>query len=381
MYYVQDAHSFWDWIYFVCLIVIGSFFMMNLCLVVIFAQYRVTKKRETERMLAERKRFSCPTTTKTSDQQGSCWEEIIKYFQQLSKRAFKRFKLFKTNYQQKHDKVNRRHDRKVTTTEKLLTPNALPSSNAHIVPSTTLISQKHLPNCQYHKSQSLLVSTPLLKWIDHGTGTCEICPDVIAPTSANNNSLIEKDRQKNENLDFEQQIERNDICNCYYQDEIVNTSNNNQEEEEEKSKFRQRCEICCCCCCCSCFTIIQKSISRIVASKYFDYIIFSVIIINTLSMAIEYHGQPQLLTNILEYSNYFFIILFTIEMLFKIIAKGCLNYIKIPFNIFDGGIVLISLTELYKTKNSGLSVLRTFRLLRIFKLVRFMPRLRQKLVS
>ena len=37
---VQDAHSFWNWIYFVMLIVIGSFFMINLCLVVIATQFR-----------------------------------------------------------------------------------------------------------------------------------------------------------------------------------------------------------------------------------------------------------------------------------------------------------------------------------------------------
>ncbi|CAF4861534.1 unnamed protein product, partial [Rotaria sp. Silwood2] len=149
----------------------------------------------------------------------------------------------------------------------------------------------------------------------------------------------------NENLEFErqeQQIERNDICNCYYQDEILNISDHNREEEEEKSKFRQKCEIYCCCCC-SCFTIIRKLISCVVASKYFDRIIFSDIIINTLSMSIEYHGQPQSLTNILEYSNYVFIVLFTIEMLFKIIAEGCLKYINNLFNIFDGGIVFISL--------------------------------------
>ncbi|CAF1414307.1 unnamed protein product, partial [Rotaria sordida] len=44
MYYIQDAHSFCNWIYFVCLIVIGSFFMMNLCLVVISTQFHETKK-------------------------------------------------------------------------------------------------------------------------------------------------------------------------------------------------------------------------------------------------------------------------------------------------------------------------------------------------
>ncbi|CAF3697645.1 unnamed protein product [Rotaria sordida] len=363
MYYIQDAHSFWDWIYFICLIVIGSFFMMNLCLVVISTQFHETKKRETERVLTEQRRFSLSIATVTIDQQDSCWKEIIKYFQRLSKRTYERFRIFWKTYRQKRDKVT--------------TPNTLSSSNVNIISSTSLTNQKHRSNCRYHQSQSLLISTPLSKSIDRDTDTYDICLDVIAPMSASNNSFIEKNRRKNENLELEQQLERNDICDCYYKDEIVITSDNNQEEEkEEKSKFRQRCKICCC----LPFIIIKKLISHIVASKYFYRIIFLAIIINTLSMAIEYHGQPQSLTNILEYSNYVFIILFTIEMLFRIIAEGCLKYIKNLFNIFDGGIVLISLIELYPTKNRGLSVLRTFRLLRVIKLVRFMPTLRRQLI-
>ena len=69
MYYIQDAHSFWDWIYFVFLIIIGSFFMINLCLVVIATQFSETKKRETERMLAERRRYSRTSST-LSDEPG-----------------------------------------------------------------------------------------------------------------------------------------------------------------------------------------------------------------------------------------------------------------------------------------------------------------------
>ncbi|CAF2593657.1 unnamed protein product [Rotaria sp. Silwood2] len=377
MYYIQDAHSFWDWIYFLCLIVIGSFVMMNLCLVVISAQFSATKKRETERMLAEQRRFSGSTATATSDQQGSCWEEIIKYFQRLSKRVYKPFRIFWKNYRQKRDKVNQRHQRKVKTTKKILIPNSLPSSDLNIVSLTPLINQERRPNCRHHQTQPLLVPTSSSKSIDHDIGTCDSYPDVTVPTSADNNSLMEKNREKIENFEFErdQQIERHDECHCYYQDEIVNASDNNQ--EEEKSKFHQRNKICCY----SRLTIIQKLISSFVASKYFDRIIFSAIIINSLSMAIEYHGQPQSLTNVLEYINYVFVILFTIEMLFKIIAEGCLKYIKNPFNIFDAGIVLISFIELYGTKNSGLSVLRTFRLLRVLKLIRFMPTLRRQLVS
>ncbi|KAI6177108.1 Voltage-dependent T-type calcium channel subunit alpha-1H [Aphelenchoides bicaudatus] len=69
MYLIQDAHSFYAWVYFVLLIVVGSFFMINLCLVVIATQFAETKRRETERMLQERKRMrSCGSLT--SSEQG-----------------------------------------------------------------------------------------------------------------------------------------------------------------------------------------------------------------------------------------------------------------------------------------------------------------------
>lgn len=107
MYYIQDAHSFWDWIYFVCLIVIGSFFMINLCLVVIATQFSETKKRETERMLAERRRFSRSSSTLLSEEPGSCWQETIKYIERLAKHAHKRIIIMWKNHQQKHAQVNR----------------------------------------------------------------------------------------------------------------------------------------------------------------------------------------------------------------------------------------------------------------------------------
>lgn len=128
------------------------------------------------------------------------------------------------------------------------------------------------------------------------------------------------------------------------------------------------------------FLTFQNYISRFVASKYFRRIVLSAIVVNTLSMGIEYHGQPDSLTNALEYSNLVFTSLFAIEMALKIIADGCLTYIKNAYNLFDSAIVIMSLIELQGNKNSGLSVLRTFRLLRVLKLVRFMPTLRRQLV-
>ncbi|CAF1444163.1 unnamed protein product [Rotaria sordida] len=62
------------------------------------------------------------------------------------------------------------------------TPNALSSPNVNIVSSTSLISQKHRSNCQYHQSQSLLVSTPLSKSVDRDTDTYDICLSTNEPT-------------------------------------------------------------------------------------------------------------------------------------------------------------------------------------------------------
>ncbi|NXX39197.1 CAC1H protein, partial [Tricholaema leucomelas] len=89
---------------------------------------------------------------------------------------------------------------------------------------------------------------------------------------------------------------------------------------------------------------------------------------------------PDELTNALEISNIVFTSMFALEMLLKLLAFGIFGYIKNPYNIFDGIIVVISVWEIIGQSDGGLSVLRTFRLLRVLKLVRFMPALRRQLV-
>ena len=53
MYLVQDAYSFWVWIYFVVLVVVGSMFAINLTLVVISAQFTSTKESELDSLMKE----------------------------------------------------------------------------------------------------------------------------------------------------------------------------------------------------------------------------------------------------------------------------------------------------------------------------------------
>ncbi|XP_075929779.1 voltage-dependent T-type calcium channel subunit alpha-1I-like isoform X1 [Petromyzon marinus] len=125
---------------------------------------------------------------------------------------------------------------------------------------------------------------------------------------------------------------------------------------------------------------VSRWFRAIVESKYFTRGIMVAILINSLSMGIEYHEQPEELTNLLEISNMVFTSIFALEMLIKLLAFGLLGYIRNQYNIFDGIIVIISVCEIVGQSGGGLSVLRTFRLLRVLKLVRFMPALRRQLV-
>ena len=205
-----------------------------------------------------------------------------------------------------------------------------------------------------------------------------ICSDMNTIPSAKNivENLLIGTMNKKLNVQF---------CECYNQDDISRDDDNNDNvddiDENKTKKTKSKLSLLFERYCLSYITKFRRLISRFVASKHFRLIVLSAIVINTLSMGIEYHGQPESLTNALEYSNLVFTSLFAVEMVLKIFADGCLKYIKNGYNLFDGGIVIMSIVELHGQKNSGLSVLRTFRLLRVLKLVRFMPTLRRQLVG
>ncbi|KAH3871517.1 hypothetical protein DPMN_034720 [Dreissena polymorpha] len=310
MYYVQDAHSFWDWSYFVALIVIGSFFMINLCLVVIATQFSETKKRETERMLQERKRYQSTSTLASGSEPASCYSEILKYVAHLYRRAKRKLlKVYNERTGQKKalpELFLGRKKKKVPTEEML--DKSYPQSYCAL-PYEGGDLQCYGSDCDCHDNEFEMENK-------HEQRSCSIC---------------------------------------------------NQEQKEQKKK--------------NILHRVQKLMYRIVEHKLFRKSILISILINTLSMGIEHHNQPEELTRALEISNLVFATMFAVEMVLKLLAYGIFGYIKDGFNVFDGAIVILSLVEiLNQDGGSGLSVLRTFRLLRILKLVRFMPNLRKQLV-
>lgn len=88
-------------------------------------------------------------------------------------------------------------------------------------------------------------------------------------------------------------------------------------------------------------TVFRYCVNKIVEHKYFQQGILLAILINTLSMGIEYHNQPEELTSIVETSNIIFSCIFAIEMLLKLIGEGPFKYISNGFNLFDGIIVIL----------------------------------------
>lgn len=51
--------------------------------------------------------------------------------------------------------------------------------------------------------------------------------------------------------------------------------------------------------------------------------------------------QPDELTNVLEICNIVFTSMFSLEMILKITAFGSFSYLRNPYNVFDGVIVII----------------------------------------
>lgn len=86
---------------------IGSFFMINLCLVVIATQFAETKKREMERMRQERARYTSTSTIASStnnSEPSTCYAEIVKYIAHLWRRGKRRLIKKLRNY--KYDNNN-----------------------------------------------------------------------------------------------------------------------------------------------------------------------------------------------------------------------------------------------------------------------------------
>ncbi|XP_066490743.1 sodium channel protein type 3 subunit alpha isoform X4 [Tiliqua scincoides] len=120
---------------------------------------------------------------------------------------------------------------------------------------------------------------------------------------------------------------------------------------------------------------IKHIVNLIVMDPFVDLAITICIVLNTLFMAMEHYPMTPYFNHVLLVGNLVFTGIFTAEMVLKIIAMDPYYYFQEGWNIFDGIIVSLSLMELGLANVEGLSVLRSFRLLRVFKLAKSWPTL------
>eukprot|EP00736_Rhodelphis_marinus_P000156 Rmarinus@m.17433 len=118
---------------------------------------------------------------------------------------------------------------------------------------------------------------------------------------------------------------------------------------------------------------------RIVEHPKFVPIIVLFISINTVVMTTSHYDEPDWLKDLQFYANFVFTGVFAGELVLKVGGLGIAEYTADSFNNFDAVIVFASILELFLPGSSGISVLRTFRLLRAFKLARSWVGLRRLL--
>uniref|UniRef100_A0A8C1K441 Sodium channel protein n=1 Tax=Cyprinus carpio TaxID=7962 RepID=A0A8C1K441_CYPCA len=120
---------------------------------------------------------------------------------------------------------------------------------------------------------------------------------------------------------------------------------------------------------------MKEGLKVMVMDPFLDLAITICIVLNTLFMALEHYPMTDEFNSMLSVGNLVFTGIFTAEMVLKIFALDPYYYFQQGWNIFDGIIVCLSLMELGLSNVEGLSVLRSFRLLRVFKLAKSWPTL------
>nr|6NT3_A Chain A, Sodium channel protein type 9 subunit alpha, Sodium channel protein PaFPC1, chimeric construct [synthetic construct]6NT4_A Chain A, Sodium channel protein PaFPC1,Sodium channel protein type 9 subunit alpha,Sodium channel protein PaFPC1 [synthetic construct] len=127
--------------------------------------------------------------------------------------------------------------------------------------------------------------------------------------------------------------------------------------------------------CCVPWQKLQGAIGAVVLSPFFELFIAVIIVLNITFMALDHHDMNIEFERILRTGNYIFTSIYIVEAVLKIIALSPKFYFKDSWNVFDFIIVVFAILELGLEGVQGLSVFRSFRLLRVFRLAKFWPTL------
>ncbi|XP_053529887.1 calcium channel, voltage-dependent, L type, alpha 1D subunit, a isoform X3 [Ictalurus punctatus] len=125
----------------------------------------------------------------------------------------------------------------------------------------------------------------------------------------------------------------------------------------------------------------------VVNSTAFEYIMFVLIMLNTICLAVQHYGQSKTFSYVMDILNMVFTAVFTVEMVLKLIAFKPRHYFTDAWNTFDalivvGSVVDIAITEanpaegeeLVNVEENARISITFFRLFRVMRLVKLLNR-------
>nr|XP_060632682.1 voltage-dependent L-type calcium channel subunit alpha-1C isoform X6 [Anolis sagrei ordinatus] len=98
----------------------------------------------------------------------------------------------------------------------------------------------------------------------------------------------------------------------------------------------------------------QYKVWYVVNSTYFEYLMFVLILLNTICLAMQHYGQSCLFKEAMNILNMLFTGLFTVEMVLKLIAFKPKGYFSDPWNVFDFLIVIGSIIDVILSETNAL---------------------------
>uniref|UniRef100_A0A8C9XA88 Voltage-dependent L-type calcium channel subunit alpha n=1 Tax=Sander lucioperca TaxID=283035 RepID=A0A8C9XA88_SANLU len=102
----------------------------------------------------------------------------------------------------------------------------------------------------------------------------------------------------------------------------------------------------------------QYRVWYIVTSCYFEYLMFFLIMLNTLCLGMQHCNQSDHVTKLSDMLNLIFTVLFTVEMILKLMAFKARGYFGDPWNVFDFIIVIGSVVDVILTIAVSLNFFR-----------------------
>ncbi|XP_075458519.1 voltage-dependent L-type calcium channel subunit alpha-1C isoform X9 [Ascaphus truei] len=123
----------------------------------------------------------------------------------------------------------------------------------------------------------------------------------------------------------------------------------------------------------------QYKVWYVVNSTYFEYLMFVLILLNTICLAMQHYGQSCSFKEAMNILNMLFTGLFTVEMILKLIAFKPKGYFSDPWNVFDfliviGSVVDVILSETNNAEENSRISITFFRLFRVMRLVKLLSR-------